>query len=370
MSDDLHIDGQKLHFHPQRVAQLLDAGDNISDLSEIYPVYMEISPVGACNHRCTFCAVDYIGYQTANKLDVSLMEQLLPVLAEKGVKSIMYAGEGEPLLHKHIAQMVKATKQSGIDVSFTTNAVPMTDKFIQEALQYISWIKVSLNAGTEESYAQIHQTREKDFKRVIDNLKRAVEFRNKNNLDCTIGIQSLLLPENEADMLTLSAIARDEIGADYFVIKPYSHEPGSLTRKYKNISYDLNKYNQLEQDLRAMETEDFSVSFRSRTMQLYHEDTERRYSRCYSTPVFMAYIMSTGDVYGCKDHLFDKQFCYGNVNNNTFVEIWEGEKRKANIDYVLNHLDVSKCRVNCRMDKVNRYLFDLKHDRIKHMNFI
>jgi len=370
MGDSFQIDGQKLHYHPQRVAKLLDAGKDIEKLAKIYPVYMEMSPVGACNHRCTFCAVDYIGYQTANRLDTGLVEKLVPELAKKGVKSIMFAGEGEPLLHKNINQIVKTTKQAGIDVSFTTNAVPITDKFIEQSLQYISWIKVSLNAGTKETYADIHQTKEKDFARVIDNLKRAVEYKNKHQLDCAIGIQALLLPENKEEMITLAKISRDEIGADYFVIKPYSQEPASITTKYKDINYETEGFLSLEEELAKMETDNFSISFRSKTMHLYHEGSERRYTTCYSTPVFMAYIMATGDVYGCKDHLFDKHFLYGNINQHSFSEIWEGESRKQNLNYVLNELDVSKCRVNCRMDKVNRYLFDLQEDKIKHVNFI
>jgi len=189
MSDQYNIDGHKLHFHPQRVAAFLDANDSIQQLQNQYPIYMEISPVGACNHRCSFCAVDYIGYQTANKLDTDKIMETISLLAKKGVKSIMFAGEGEPLLHKQIGEIAKYTKLSGIDVSFTTNAVPMTDKFIHTALPHTSWIKASFNAGTKETYASVHATQERDFQIVIDNLKRAVEFRNANKLDCVIGLQ-------------------------------------------------------------------------------------------------------------------------------------------------------------------------------------
>jgi radical SAM protein with 4Fe4S-binding SPASM domain len=105
-------------------------------------------------------------------------------------------------------------------------------------------------------------------------------------------------------------------------------------------------------------------------MSNYHEDQENRYTTCYSTPIYMAYLMAEGSVYGCKDHLLDPNFCYGNINENTFSDVWKGESRRKGIEYVLNELDVSKCRVNCRMDKVNRYLYDLKEGRINHMNFI
>ncbi|MBF0266634.1 MAG: radical SAM protein [Gammaproteobacteria bacterium] len=370
MSGNYLIDGHKLHFHPQRVAQLLDAENDISKLQTIYPIYVEISPVGACNHRCKFCAVDYIGYQTANKLDTETIKTVISEMAQKGVKSIMFAGEGEPLLHKKIGEIVQHTKSSGIDASFTTNAVPMNDKFIEQAIPYTSWIKASVNAGTEESYAQIHATQARDFKIVINNLKRAVEFRNKHQHECVIGLQAVLLPDNKNDMLTLAKIARDEIGADYLVIKPYSQEPASITTEYKDISYESDFNESLKEQLQQLNTDKFKVNYRSETMALYHEKQENRYSTCYSTPILMSYIMANGSVYGCKDHLFDEKFKYGNINETAFSTIWEGEKRQQNLHYVLNDLDVNKCRVNCRLDKVNRFLFDLKKDKIQHVNFI
>ena len=370
MSDKFGIDGHKLVYHPVEVARLLEAENDVLKLIDIYPIYVEVSPVGACNHRCTFCAVDYIGYQATNRIEVDVMMRALEDMGSNGVKSIMYAGEGEPLIHKQINEIVAKTKEVGIDVSFTTNAVAMNDRFIENSLQHTSWIKVSLNGGSAKSYAQVHQTREIDFQRVINNLKKAVEFRNKNKLNCTIGVQSVLLPENADEMVNLGKIIRDEIGADYFVIKPFSQEPSSINRLYEDIDYRSMTLRANEKRLKALETENFKVSYRSGTMSNYHEDQENRYTTCYSTPIYMAYLMAEGSVYGCKDHLLDPNFCYGNINENTFSEVWKGERRRRGIEYVLNELDVSKCRINCRMDKVNRYLFDLKEGRINHMNFI
>ena len=370
MSDKFGIDGHKLVYHPVEVARLLEAENDVSKLIDIYPIYVEVSPVGACNHRCTFCAVDYIGYQATNRIEVDVMMRALEDMGSNGVKSIMYAGEGEPLIHKQINEIVAKTKEVGIDVSFTTNAVAMNDRFIENSLQHTSWVKVSLNGGSAKSYAQVHQTREIDFQRVINNLKKAVEFRNKNKLNCTIGVQSVLLPENADEMANLGKIIRDEIGADYFVIKPFSQEPSSINRLYEDIDYRSMTLRANQKRLKALETENFKVSYRSETMSNYHEDQENRYITCYSTPIYMAYLMAEGSVYGCKDHLLDPNFCYGNINKNTFSEIWKGERRRKGIEYVLNKLDVSKCRINCRMDKVNRYLFDLKEGKVDHMNFI
>ena len=89
MGDKYRIDGHKISYHPQEVAKLLDAKDDPNKLIDIYPIYVEVSPVGACNHRCTFCAVDYIGYQATNRIEADVM---MRVLEDMGAKKYHVCG--------------------------------------------------------------------------------------------------------------------------------------------------------------------------------------------------------------------------------------------------------------------------------------
>jgi len=365
MGDKYSIDNHKLIYHPKSVAQLLDVGDDWNKAKLVYPIYLEISPVGACNHRCVFCAVDYIGYKT-NMLDVDLLKLRLQEMGKLGIKSIMYAGEGEPMLHKRIHEIVRDTKEAGIDVSFTTNATIITDQFLNEALPLVSWIKVSINAGTAKTYAAIHRTKEQEFSKVINNLKRAVAVKRAKQLDCVLGAQALLLTENAGEMGRLAEICRDEIGLDYLVVKPYSQHMYSKTHIYESIDYK--QHLEMAQELESYNTANFSVVFRGHTMKKYTEDD--RYSKCYSTPFLWGYIMADGSLYGCSAYLLDKRFECGNINEHSFQEIWEGKKRQESFEYIRHELDIKECRRNCRMDEINRYLHRIQEGSIPHVNFI
>ncbi|MFQ5735243.1 MAG: radical SAM/SPASM domain-containing protein [Thermodesulfobacteriota bacterium] len=354
--DEYRIDSHKLMFHVDRVDRWLKGED-------VYPIYMEVSPIGACNHRCTYCALDYMEYQP-RYLDAAMLKQRLTEMGRLGVKSIMYAGEGEPLLHKDIAGIINHTKSSGIDVAITSNGALFNEELMRATLASITWIKVSINAATKETYAKVHRTKEEDFVKVISNIRAAVEFRKERGISSTIGMQMILLPDNFEEAVPLARKAK-EIGADYLVIKSYSQHLKSLTHRYEEFRYS--DYYYLSDELDKISDDNFKVVFRKNAMEKLSE-SNRAYEKCLALP-FWSYVDSGGGVWGCSAFLGDERFLLGNINEQTFEEIWKGGRRKKVMEFVAKELDTSECRKNCRMDEINRYLWELKNPS-SHVNFI
>ena len=349
------VDDHKLIFHPERVAEWLKG-------SLIAPVYMEFGLSGACNHRCRFCAFDFLKYKTAF-LDADVFIPGLQILAEAGVKSILFSGEGEPLMHPRAPEIIRSVRNAGIDVALATNGVLLRDENMEAAVESCTWLKLSIDAGTPETHAYIHGTGEKDFSVIMNNLARAAAYRRKIGSSCTLGTQAILLPDNRDELVSLASQVRDA-GADYLVIKAYSQHPLSGNADYKNVHYGQQLA--LARALEAESTREFQVVFRQESMSR-HENA-RPYDHCLALP-FWAHVDAHGNVWACSAYIGDDRFFLGNMNENGFDEILHSTRRLHCVSFAAKDLSVSGCRTGCRMDRINGYLWELVHPDA-HVNFI
>ncbi|MBU0466796.1 MAG: radical SAM protein [Nanoarchaeota archaeon] len=349
---EFNVDNHKLMLHPERVAEWGERGD-------CFPVYVEIGPTSACNHRCVFCALDFTGYE-GKFIDRKVMIQTLEDMAQAGVKSTMFAGEGEPLLHKDIGLFTQTAKQSGLDVSMTTNGVPLVKKKMEECLPHLSWIRFSIDSGSPENYAEVHKTNPRDFEKVMANIQGVVRYKETQGLRTTIGTQFLVIPQNMGEVTKLARRLKD-IGADNIQIKPYSQHPTSIN----SLCVNPGEYNQLEEQLLDFDSPEFRVLFRRATAERIQSGIP--YGQCHGLP-FSALIDTKGNVMPCNLFYDKPEFIYGNLNKQRFPEIWQGNQRKEVIQK-LNEIGCEDCRAGCRLDPINRYLDRLKNPQ-DHDNFV
>lgn len=353
MAEDLRLDSHKLIYHPEAVSRWLKG-------EIVYPIEMEISPSGACNHRCIFCAVDYLGYQ-ATFLEKDTILRNVHQLSKHGLKSIICSGEGEPLLNRDMPDIANGIKRCGVDVAMSSNGVLFTRELAEECLASFTWIRFSVASLEDESYDRIQQAKKGDLARVKRNLQDAVEIKNRQGLHTTLGVQCLLLPENMEQLPDMARQLRD-IGVDYLTVKPYSQHLHSG----HTYHIDYEALLDVERELKAFATEDFSIYFRANAMKKMHH--EKTYSECYGLP-FMTHIDAKGNVWPCVAHIGDERLKYGNLYEQSLEEIWEGQQRRA-VEEKLRLMDIQKvCREACRLDEINKYLHALKHPNA-HVNFI
>lgn len=353
MAENIRMDSHKLIYHPDVVARWMK-GENI------YPIEVEIGLTNACNHRCIFCAVDYTGYQP-DRIDSQLLLGNLKELTLKGVKSIIYAGEGEPLLHKDAPDIINRTKSLGIDAAVSTNGVLLTPEMSRECLKSLTWIRFSVAGIINETYDSIQRGRQGDLDKVLYHMEEAVKVKREQRLHTTIGVQLLLLPDNKDEIVQMGEELR-RIGVDYFTIKPFSQHPQSR----QILQVDYKEMMALEKEVTALQTDAYKVYFRVHSMQKLK--CKRGYKQCLALP-FMVYIDAKGNLWPCIAFMGRDELKYGNLKEESFVDIWEGKHRREIVNYFMQ-MDLEKnCRELCRLDEMNRYLDELKHPG-EHVNFI
>ncbi|HJJ42265.1 MAG TPA: radical SAM protein [Methanocorpusculum sp.] len=349
---DVDVDNHKLIYHPNRVAEWMNTGD-------CYPIYVEIGVTNRCNHHCVFCALDWCEHQSAD-IDTKLIKKALADMAKCGVKSVMFAGEGEPLMHKDICEIIEYAKKCGLDIALSTNGVLLDSEKCDKILPCLSWIRFSVDSGSPEMHKVIHRGGSKDYDKVKLNIRYAVSLKHKRNLSAVIGVQFLLIPDNLSGVIPFIETFK-EIGADNVQIKPYSQHPLSENR----FVIDYSEYKFLEDVVYKYAADDFQVILRTKTAERLTKD--REYDKCYGLP-FFSLIEADGSIVPCNLFHQTPEFNYGNLYQNSFSEIWQSETRKK-VLVKLAEMGVENCRHGCRLDAINRYLYQLKNPH-PHVNFI
>ncbi|ACS78938.1 radical SAM protein [Maridesulfovibrio salexigens] len=354
----LFLDGCKLFNH-------LDRLNAWSKGMDIAPVHVEISPTNACNYRCKFCYADYSRHKPTFIPDETLI-QMMQDMGDMGVRSCLMAGDGEPLLHPALTKAITTGKNAGVDMALNTNGKLLTPEFSENNLQHLTWLRTSVMALDPDIYAELHGVKSHNISKVLSNLEAAVKIKHRDNLDVTLGIQQVLLPENAKDVYNLAYRSR-EIGVDYFVLKPFSlhgenehYKNGisALALRDENIEL-LNKAEQLT-------TDTFTSIIRWNT---FSDDGEREYERCYGLP-FIAQVASDSKIYTCCPFFGREEFAYGDLTKASFPEIWHSESAVNLRKKIANDLDVHKeCMTYCRHHQINKVLWNLKKEPM-HVNFI
>jgi radical SAM protein with 4Fe4S-binding SPASM domain len=355
IADQIKLESHKLTYHPQRVADWA-AGKTI------YPVYIEVSPSSVCNYRCSFCAYDFLADRT-EFIDTRAIRQMFKDVGALGVKSVNFSGQGEPLLHKDIIGIIGSAKKAGLDAAVTTNGTVLDAAKREGILDKLSWIRVSLNAASNRTYTRIHCLPERYLSVVLDNVRESVILKRKNKLNVTISFQYLLIQENYAEVFDFIRRVKD-IGVDYVAIKPYCPHPRSHSSS--SSLFSEKKLLMLSDQFKKASSHDFKVIFR---MQGFKKSLENKapYKQCLGLP-FFAEITTNGDVYPCNSFIGNKDFCFGNIVQQPFQQIWEGTRRRQIMEKI-SQCGLRHCRKGCRLDEINRYLWDLKHPS-SHINFI
>lgn len=328
---------EKFFLHPEKVKSLLTE----KDLDKLYPVSVEMTLTNQCNLNCIYCSDNDLRKRQGKKqaLSYEVIERLFSDLAEGGTKGIVLEGGGEPTLYPEFDRVIKLAKQKGLGIGLITNG---TVSLKPELVKEFEWIRVSLDASTSKEYMELKGV--DCFEHVVNNISHYAKYCD------TVGVGYVVTNKNISQIETLVMRLR-ESGATYIQLRPVVD------------SEELYPYDVDLSFLKCYQNHRFAV-----ILDGMRENAKQGNGNISCKAHSLTSIISgDGSVYLCgRLNIYRWLRPIGNINSQTFHEIWLGEERKNQAEMVK---DKEFCKRNCpqcRITKFNELLERLEHVGSKH----
>ena len=191
------------------------------------PLSVNLDLTLACNFACPHC-VDSMILNDGKALALEDVKKTIRTLHSNGLLSVILLGGGEPTLHRDFERIVKEIKGKGLQIGIVTNGSRM-DRVakVAEVLEDKDWVRISIDAGQEETFQALHRPRTGvTLKRILASAQKMKE----KNPEVSLGYSFVIVWEglevhgdplrpNMAEMVESVRLAREH-SFDYVSFKP------------------------------------------------------------------------------------------------------------------------------------------------------
>ncbi len=181
-----------------------------------FPYIAIIDITNTCNLRCPFCPTGdrRNSGRTKTMIDTSKVRQFIDEIGEYIISANLF-NWGEPLLHPHLASIVRMVHDASIftviSSNLNTNNRNLLNDICDAGLDYLT---VSLSGASQEAYEQYHRKGNPDL--VFENIRHIIGYRRKKRRKKPIiELKYLVFKHNRHEVETARQRAK-EIGVDIF----------------------------------------------------------------------------------------------------------------------------------------------------------
>jgi sulfatase maturation enzyme AslB (radical SAM superfamily) len=325
------IEHKRNHYSDLKAAWHLD---NIALLrrGELPPVTsIQVVLSDFCNHDCSFCFyrrsnnhtdtfADGEQHNPRRYIPLDVINTTIDQAAEMGTKSMVFTGGGEPTMYKKHVEVFNRALDKGIAAGLITNGAHIKDTCL-ESLMRFTWVRVSLDAATPETYKELRRVRDGEFEKVLNNVTRMVKRRAETKSSVTIGL-SFVVTEDNVEEIPLAIKIANQINVDYLRIMPevgrFGKDPDSLRQANALI-------------------EDTPTNVKIYNL-LFREDNDKiTFSKCRRMGSVI-YIGGDSKIYACCQVSYTLKGCIGDLSKQDYAQ-WHEENKHT----LIENFDPNSC---------------------------
>ncbi len=166
-----------------------------------FPMNLDVHVTNRCTLRCKMCRRTLLAEKgelgKTGFMDMSIYKAIIDEAANEGCYAVHLSGNGEPLLHNGIVEMIDyAHKMNILDVFMHTNATLLNREMSLELLDSgLTRLIISFDSPVPETYESIRVGAKFDV--VLDNIKTFAALKQEKNLTYPLlRIQMVDMKEN------------------------------------------------------------------------------------------------------------------------------------------------------------------------------
>ena len=348
--------GLKFLLYPDRLAAIREG-------RSCAPVHVRIKPTNRCNHNCWYCAyrADNLqlgeGMDEADQIPPEKMFEIARDVVDMGVKAVTFSGGGEPLLYKPLPEIVEYLSSHGVRVGALSNGSNLKGKMADSFARHGTWIRISLDAYDDASYAKSRAVADGRFTELLHNLQN---FTARDS-ECVLGASFIITESNAPHIYAACQLLKDA-GVSHVKLSAVvvgNEDDGNNvyhTSIRSLVALQIERVKELEDD-------DFHI------VDHYHELSER-FQKSYATCPFsrlLTVIGADGGVYTCQDKAYTEGGKLGSILEQNFRSFWSSEQTCGRMQEIVPSRD---CGHHCVAHAKNLALLDMLSLDPAHIPFV
>ncbi len=205
-----------------------ERGEPEPSAPELAPISSNLDLTTACNYACTHC-IDWDILNTRHKYKEAELRDSMRLMTERGMRSVILIGGGEPTLYPRFAEFVRFLKELGLQVSIVSNG-SRCDRLAEAVLHMDDrdWIRLSLDSASNELFVKMHNPSNKKLD--LDTICEGVADIKRANPRVPVGFSYIIvwsgasrddeeICENIHEIVQAAGRAK-RYGFDYISLKP------------------------------------------------------------------------------------------------------------------------------------------------------
>ena len=293
------------------------------------PIHAQIETTNECNLNCKMCP-RHLQKRKKGQMTLEKFQKIVDQLPF--VATVDLHGWGEPLLVKDLFKIVDyAYKYKGILCSFATNGTLLNNETIFKIINsHLYRVLFSIDTTDPEKVRDYQ-----DFQMLIKNIKKLVNLQRNTRRSLRIQNGITLMKGNLDDIPNVIKLLNQVGVEDITAWAVTTHD-----QKLLGSQFDLQITEDVMKKVKALS---FSgkVRFLGKLKRLLENNAEETNKICRA-PWRSCFITWDGFVYPCC-HLINERYCFGNVFETSFQEIWNSpEYRQFRAAFVNNPPEICK----------------------------